>query len=151
MVRILFCRHGEKNTSSLDTIDYYLNEKGRKRSLDLTTSIVERFGIPDIIIARAPKFPQWSFRSIETIYPLGQRYNRPILTSTLEDVGSLIKRYINTDYLIVVCWEHTEIPIILNSLGQSVVSWSKDPFKYPTDDNDYSTIIEYNGKDIVVH
>jgi hypothetical protein len=147
----MFCRHGEKNPSTIDSIDYYLNKNGRKRSLDLATSFVERFGIPDIIIARAPKFPHWSFRSIETVYPLGQRYNRPIIVSTLEDVSGTIKQYVNTDYLILVCWEHTEIPVILNALGQAAVSWSRDPFRYPTDDNDYSTIIEYNGRNIVVH
>jgi hypothetical protein len=146
-MRLIILRHGEKDKG------YYLNDIGYKRSEKLVDYIPAKFGIPDFIIAKSPVFPNYSFRPIQTIYQLGYKHNRPILViKTIDELVKYLEKYNYTDYIFVICWEHTEIPLILRRLGYNMIlSWSSNPYKYPDDDDDYNTIIEVNNRIIIHH
>lgn len=140
MVRIIIIRHAEKYSAEFG---YFLANEGELRSKRIIGYIKDKFGVPDIIFARSPVFPNYSFRSIETIYPLAKSLKRPIrIVPSVAELINSINKYFSTDYLILICWEHDEVPSILQELGWTILSWSKDPFKYPTDDNNYSLVIE---------
>jgi hypothetical protein len=151
--RVILLRHAEKYH---DIKSYYLNEEGRLRSQRLSSVFVERFGRPNYILAKYPVYPTYSFRPIETIYPLALMTSSPIiLFGTTKDVSDYIIRYVNTNYIIAVCWEHHEIHNIAQKLGfNDIVTWSSTPERYPIDNDDYDTMIELRlgvTKDYIVH
>jgi hypothetical protein len=153
MSNIILLRHGEKYH---DTKSYFLDKEGRSRSHRLPSVIMNRFGRPNYIIAKCPIYPTFSFRPIETIYPLALHTSSPIiLFDDPRILGDYLIRYINTDYIIVVCWEHSEIPVISQTLGfDRIITWSSTPDRYPIDDDDYNTMIELKFKPIkqyIVH
>lgn len=152
MVRLLIFRHAEKEENADFTINYYLSTQGRERAQNIIPSFIAKIGIPDIIYAKSPVFPEWSFRCIETVYLLGLHYGLPIrVIDNLNVLLAELKSYLNTDYIILICWEHRQIPDIVRGLGwNNIMCWSTEPDRYPTDDTDYDTVFDVTNDTLKV-
>lgn len=113
---ILLLRHAEepKDPASLD-----LSQSGRNRAEKLASFIPAQFGVPDFVFAASPTGT--SVRAYLTMRPLADALKARIDGSyKARDFGPLASKLLNdpvfVSKLIVVCWTHSELPALANSL-----------------------------------
>jgi hypothetical protein len=146
---VIMIRHGEKPASGNE-----LNDQGWQRAYALvdfftTNNAVLAFGTPAAIYAMGQKGSTGSIRPIQTVTPLAQKLNLPILHPYLrDDTGQLAQEILGTSAydgkMVLVCWEHNAIPSILSALG-----WTSGPDAWPGDAYDRVWILDFkDGKPV---
>jgi hypothetical protein len=116
-LRVVMIRHGEKPESGDN-----LSCKGYNRAVRLADVVVKKFGIPDLIFIPSVSNGKStkSARMLETVWPIATKYNLKINSKfdVLDKAGLANSLLANTG-LILVVWEHHNLPGILKKLGIS--------------------------------
>lgn len=122
--QIILLRHAEKGS---DPADNHLSLKGRERALALAPYLTETpelltNGLPVALFASGAQKATHSFRSMETLAPLGKQLNQPVWSSfTNKEVEALadfiLRQRSYQGKTIVVCWTHEYIPELIAALG----------------------------------
>lgn len=128
--RILVLRHAEKTG---DPMNIDLSPAGAIRAQKLADYIPATFGMPQILIATA--LSKHSDRPVETLTPLSQRMGLAIESHFGNEEWAALAHdlMVNPRFagaLIVVCWHHGTIPVLMQSLG---VSTGSIPNPWPAD------------------
>jgi len=88
-------------------------------------------------------------RPIQTVTPLAQRLDLPVLHPYLrDDTGRLAEEILGTPAydgkLVLICWEHNAIPQMLKAFG-----WNSGPEAWPGDAFDRVWILDFkDGKPV---
>lgn len=132
--QVIIIRHGEKPSKGNG-----LSLKGEQRADALVAffqgnSEVLQYGLPDAIFAETPESSGKRTRPLLTITPLANALNLTPNTSFSRDdikglTGEIMNNPVYEGKMVLVCWEHTEIPGIAAALGAKAPSkWSKKVF-----------------------
>lgn len=126
-LKIVIVRHGEKPAKGDN-----LSCQGLHRALALPKVLHKKFGTPDF--SYAPKLKEGSAtshaRMFQTITPYAVVRNLTVNTSFGEDdVTDAAKDVLTRTGLVLMVWEHSQIPPLAKALGiGSPPPWDKDDF-----------------------
>ena len=154
---VIIIRHGDKLLQPEPGPT--LSPKGIVRSLAFAHYFINQFGEPDFIVATAPINEQGkdsSIRELQTIAPLANlvaahhaKTDFPILHPYKSSEFSRLANYLLKDKKfagkkILICWNHTVIPQLAETLGvsESLQVW-------PSDDFDTVYVLQYDSKGAV--
>ncbi len=150
--RVIIFRHGEKELKCGN-----LSDQGVQRSIALTRYFLSN---PPILLNRTPRaFFACEPRTIQTISPIAESFPQvgrilfqPVIVYyalpydpvrfkelTLEASQEILENPRYNDSVLLVCWEHYNIPILARALGvPQVPDW-------PNDSYDMFWVITYTG------
>lgn len=125
---IVIIRHAEKSDANNN-----LSCKGFNRALMLPAVLYKKFGIPDKIYVPAVGAGATTkhLRMLQTITPLAIKYHVPINSQFDEnDSDHLGEALSHEKGLIIVAWEHTEIPPVIRWLVPAAnrIHWRDDDY-----------------------
>lgn len=139
MKQIIFIRHGEKTKRD----DVNLSPLGYKRAEKLVEYFInsKSIPIPDKIIAMKQSHKESSNRSYETVQPLAKHLNLKIsdhyTREEIKEIAEYIKEHESKNSVVLVCWEHSCIPKIVEKLLnlKHELNWGLDPESDEDTDN----------------
>lgn len=155
--KIYIIRHGEKNPN-----EFYLNSQGKERAL-LLVDFIRKIN-PVALYTPVPRNNGDDFRPRQTIEPASFELNIPIYGNyysfqTEDAVQEIFSKESWHGKVIFICWEHTCIQKLIQSLieGNSNETFSKfnekfnETFENVWNSDDFSTVYildydEVNGK-----
>ena len=122
--QIILIRHGEKPAHGNQ-----LDEQGFARARALVgyfkaNPAVTAYGTPVAIYAMKPKGPNGSVRPIQTVTPLAEALNLPVISDFLKDdatglVTAILGNKAYDGKMVLICWEHNAIPDIVSALASA--------------------------------
>ncbi|PWT74675.1 MAG: histidine phosphatase family protein [Bacteroidetes bacterium] len=136
-MKIILIRHAEKPKKGDN-----LTCQGFNRSVKLPAIIRERYGVPGYIyvpsIGRGESTKH--SRMFQTVLPLAIKYNLAINSQfKVDDSMGLAADILKKKGTVLVVWQHTAIPRIVNALG------IRGTPKWPEDDYDSIWTIDFSG------
>jgi hypothetical protein len=137
--QIIFIRHGEKTKKD----DVNLSPLGYKRAEKLVEYFInsKTLKVPYKIIAMKQGHKDSSNRSYETVQPLAKHLNLKIsdhyTREEIKEVAEYIKEQESIYSVILVCWEHSCIPKIVEKLLNLKydLNWGLNPESNEESDN----------------
>jgi hypothetical protein len=148
--RVIIIRHGEKSKNNRNL----QMPKGYKRARALATFLPFKFKNIDVLYAPKIGPNRQSVRAIETITPLANGSNIPILTAYLnskDEIQNMV-RFIRTNpnyrgKTILICWHHHRIPFLTKEFKP--VNIRRVPNHWPNDRFDVIWILKKTSKGII--
>nr|WP_256330140.1 hypothetical protein [Variovorax sp. YR216] len=126
-LRILIVRHGEKPQTGDN-----LSCQGENRALALPAVLMKKFGRPGL--AYVPKLETKAStrhaRMFQTVTPFAIQQDLTVNSKYAEeDVTGAAQDVLQQTGLVLMVWEHTQIPPLAKALGvKNPPSWRKDDF-----------------------
>jgi len=125
---IVLIRHGEKPKKGDN-----LSCRGVNRSLALVDVLHTRFGIPEAIFvpSMSRKDNTKHSRMFQTILPFASKYNLPVNSEfRVADAPAVAGAARKKTGVVIIVWEHSQLPEIARSLGVESTSldWSDDDY-----------------------
>ena len=125
--KVVIIRHGEKPTSGDN-----LSCQGENRALQLPAVLHRKFGKPDYTYVPALKLGESTnhARMFQTVVPLAVKYDLTLNSKFAEsDVAGVAKDVLTHTGLVLMVWEHSQIPSLAAALGVSQPPpWKKGDF-----------------------
>ena len=127
---IILIRHAEKKKDSI-----HLSHKGVLRAnylADYFKFPYGEFNVPSRVVAMSQHHHGSSDRCFETVAPVCkslsiQHVKSNISKNHVKQVVDYVNQMKFSKETILICWEHTMIPIIAHLLGYPVTSWGMNP------------------------
>ena len=143
--QVIVIRHGEKIEETGQ-----LSPRGLQRARAMVNYFRSRpevtaFGTPVAIYAPHPKHPGSSHRPIDTVTPLAASLGMNLNTSFTKDeaqdlVAEVMSRSEYDGKMVLICWNHTNIPDIGVALGnRAAPTWPDEVF-------DRAWIFDFDGE-----
>jgi len=125
--KVVIIRHGEKPKSGDN-----LSCQGENRALRLPAVLHKKFGKPDYTYVPALKLGESTnhARMFQTVVPFAVKYDLTLNSKFAEsDVAGVAKDVLTHTGLVLVVWEHSQIPSLVAALGVSQPpAWKKEDF-----------------------
>ncbi|MEP6942094.1 MAG: histidine phosphatase family protein [Betaproteobacteria bacterium] len=117
--KIVLLRHADEPNDPVHPDDPDLSAAGRARAEKLARYIPKMCGRPDFVLAAAPN--RTSVRAFLTMRPLcdalGPRLDASIKSNKSDALAvTLLTEPVFEGKLILICWTHTELPILAEAL-----------------------------------
>lgn len=126
-LRVVIIRHGEKPANGDN-----LSCQGLNRALALPDVLAQKFGKPDFTYVPALKLGKESkhARMFQTVTPFAVQQDLTINSRYAEsDVAGLARDVVQRSGLVLIVWEHSQIPPLAKALGiQRPPEWSGEDF-----------------------
>lgn len=125
---IVLIRHGEKPKKGDN-----LNCRGINRSMALVDVLHSRFGLPQAIYvpSMSRKDNTKHSRMFQTILPFASKYNLPVNSEfRVADAADVAGAARKKTGVVIIVWEHSQLPEIARSLGVESASldWADDDY-----------------------
>jgi hypothetical protein len=125
--KVVIIRHGEKPEFGDN-----LSCQGENRALQLPAVLHQKFGKPDYTYVPALKLGKSTnhARMFQTVVPFAVKYDLTLNSKFAEsDVAGAAKDVLAHTGLVLMVWEHSQIPSLVAALGVSQSpTWKKEDF-----------------------
>jgi hypothetical protein len=126
-LKVVIIRHGEKPETGDN-----LSCQGENRALALPAVLSKKFGKPDYTYVPAMNLSKSSThaRMFQTVTPFAVKQNLTVNSRYAEgDVASVAKDVLKRTGLVLLVWDHSQIPPLAKALGVNhPPSWGDDDF-----------------------